>query len=401
MAGAAVAAAVVAGGVGVWASAQDAPPVATAEVAEHTAKTTYQDAVGFYDQVCTALTPVGQVPDRLSRVVEDTIGDTPVEAFTARREVLAGAVDATRDAASRLRGVHAPSRVGSVHDARGVDYVPARDAAAEGVDQAARSLGDKVPAVDVVSSAESADRSRVLGEVTEQMTGMAGELAGEAHRVLGGVFDAAAVPNGQTMDAIRALPACAGLMDTGGVDPETVSTPAVELWGVFDQATGGPSSVAEALSGFGDLADQQFADAAGAAGAVADRFDAVAAAAGRAVQQIRAWQADRANTPDGYAEAADRFAGDVETIAGRAADTAAVYRSLAAGGDADRFGEVSSGLSDEVTGLSEDVQRASVRFTRTAPVPNQPTSEAIDHARNTRGEGHGPGETDASRRNRQ
>ncbi|MEL4211895.1 hypothetical protein [Corynebacterium bovis] len=375
--------------------------MATAEVADTTAKITYPDVVGFYDQVCAALEPVGQVPDRLSRVVEDTIGEDPERAFATRRDELVDSAAAARGAADQVRGIPAPSRVGSVRDVRGVNYAPARERAARDVDTAAQGLGDKLPAVDVVSSAGSEDRSRVFGEVTGQMTGMAGELAGEAHRVLGGVFDAAPVPNQVTMDAIRNLPSCAGLMDTRGVDPEAESAPAVELWGVFDQATGGPGSVAEALSGFGDLADQQFTDAAGAAGAVADRFDAVAAAAGRAVQQTRAWQADRANTPDGYAEAADRFAGDVETIAGRAADQAAVYRSLAAGGDADRFGEVSSGLADEVTGLSEDVQRASVRFTRNAPVPNQPTSEAIDHARNTRGEGHGPGETDASRKNRE
>ncbi|RRQ12015.1 hypothetical protein CXF47_10655 [Corynebacterium bovis] len=369
--------------------------MATAEVADHTAKTVYRDAVEFYQQVCGAVEPLTGVPDRVSQVVENTIGDPPVAAFTARREVLAGAVDAARAAADRLRVVDAPSRVGSVVEARGVDYRPARDGAVRDVETAAQHLDDGLPAVQVVGAAADGDRSRVLGETTGELTRLAGSLAGDANRVLGGVFDAAAVPNGQTMDAIRALPACAGVMDTRGVDPKVVSTPAVELWGVFDQATGGPGSVAEALSGFGDLADQQFTDAGGAAGAVADRFDAVAAAAGRAAQQTRAWQADCANTPDGYAEAADRFAGDVETIAGRAADKAAVYRSIAAGGDATRFGEVSAGLADEVTGLSEDVQRASVRFTRNAPVPNQPTSEAIDHARNTRGEGHGPGETDA------
>ncbi|RRO97052.1 hypothetical protein CXF29_00170 [Corynebacterium bovis] len=369
--------------------------MATAEVADHTAKTVYRDAVEFYGQVCGAVEPLTGVPDRVSRVVEDTIGDPPVEAFASRRGELESAIDTARTAADRLRGIPAPSRVASVRDVRGVDYAPARDTAAGAVDQVVGHLGDEMPAAEVVGAAVDSDKPRVLGEVTGELTRLAGELAGEAHRVVGGVFDAAPVPNQVTMDAIRNLPACAGLMDTGGVDPETVSTPAVELWGVFDQATGGPGSVAEALSGFGDLADQQFTDAGGAAGAVADRFDAVAAAAGRAVQQTRAWEADRANTPDGYAEAAARFAGDVETIAGRAADKAAVYRSLAAGGDADRFGEVSSGLADEVTGLSEDVQRASVRFTRNAPVPNQPTSEAIDHARNSRGDGGGPGETDA------
>ncbi len=391
---AAVAAAVAVGGVGVWASAQDTPPVATAEVAENTAKTTYQDAVGFYEQVCTVLEPVGEVPDRVSRVVEDTIGTVPGEAFTARRDVLAGAVEETRAAADRLRAVDAPVRVGSVRDARGVDYAPARDAAAEVVDRAAGRLGDDMPAAEVVGAAVDGDRFRVLGEVTGELTRLAGELAGEAHRVLGGVFDAAPVPNQVTMDAIRGLPVCAALMDTGGVDPEVVSTPAVELWGVFDQVTDGPGSVAEALEGFSDLTDQQFTEAGGAAGGVADRFDAVAQAAGRAGQQTRAWGSGRSNTPGGYAEAADRLAGDVEKVAGRAADQAAVYRSIAAGGDVDRFGEVSAGLADEVTGLSEDVQRASVRFRRNAPVPNQATSEAIDQARNTRAGDHGPGETD-------
>ncbi|WP_260431607.1 hypothetical protein [Corynebacterium bovis] len=389
-----VAVAVGAGATGVWASAQDAPPVATAELADNTAKTTYQDAVGFYQQVCTALEPVGQVPDRLSYAVEDTIGLDPDEAFTARREVLAGAVDATGAAADRLRGVSAPSRVGSVRDVRGVDYAPARDAAAEAVDQAARRLGDDMPVAEVVDAAVDGDRSRVLREVTGELTRLAGELAGEAHRVLGGVFDAAPVPNGQTMDVIRGLPACAGLMDTSGVDPDTVSTPAVELWGVFDQAMDGPGSLAEALEGFGDLADQQFTEATSAAGAVADRFDFVAGAARRFAGDVRRWDGHRPNTPDGYAEAADRLAGDLERVADRAGDQAAGYRSIAVGGDADRFGEVSSGLADEVTGLSEDVQRASVRFQRMAPVPNQATSEAIDQARDDRAGDHGHDETD-------
>ncbi|MEL4212018.1 hypothetical protein [Corynebacterium bovis] len=360
--------------------------MATAEVADNTAKITYPDVVGFYDQVCEALTPVGQVPDRLSHVVEDTIGEDPELAFSARRDELVDSAAAARGAADQLRGIPAPSRVGSVRDVRGVDYVPAREQVARDVDTAAQGLGDKLPAGDVVSSAGSEDRSRVLGEVTGELNRLAGDLAGEAHRVLGGVFDAAPVPNQVTMDAIRNVPSCAGLMDTRGVDPEAVSAPAVELWGVFDQATGGPGSVAESLSGFGDLADQQFGEVGSAAGAVADRFDAVAQAAGRAVQQTRAWDGDRANTPDGYVEAADQFAGDVEKVAGRAADQAAVYRSIAAGGDASRFGEVSSGLSDEVTGLADEVQRASVRFQRMAPVPNHATAEAIDHARDERGQ---------------
>lgn len=392
---AAVAAAVAIGGAGVWVSAQYAPPVATAEVAENTAKTTYRDVVGFYQQVCTALEPVSEVPDRLSRVVEDTIGDTPDAAFTARRDVLVGAVQETRDAAGRLRGVHAPVRVGSVRDARGVDYRPARDGAVRHVDTTAQHLDDGLPAAGVVAGAGDGDTSRVLGEATGELTRLAGELAGEVNRVVGGVFDAAPVPNQVTMDAIRGLPACAGLMDAGGVDPEVVSIPAVQLWEVFDQATRGAGSVAEALGGFSDLADRQFTEAGAAATAVADQFDAVAQAAGRAVQQTRAWESDRANTPDGYAEAADQLAGDLEQVAARAGDQATTYRSIAAGGDADRFGEVSSGLADEVTGLADEVQRASARFQRMAPVPNHATAEAIDHARDTRPGDHGHDESDA------
>ncbi|RRO98688.1 hypothetical protein [Corynebacterium bovis] len=368
--------------------------MATAEVAENTAKTTYRDVVGFYEQVCTAVEPVVQVPDGLSRVVEDTIGTVPGEAFSARRDVLAGAVEETRAAAGRLRGVHAPVRVGSVRDARGVDYAPARDAAAEAVDQAARRLGDDMPAAQVVDAAVDGDRSRVLSEVTGELTRLAGELSGEANRVLGGVFDAAPVPNQVTMDVIRSLPACAALMGTGGVDPEVVSIPAVQLWEIFDQATDGPGSIAEALEGFGDLADQQFTEAGGAAGAVADRFDSVAAAARRFAGDVRRWDGHRANTPDGYVEAANQLAGEVDRLGQSAAGQAAVYRDIATGGDVARFDDVSRGLSGQVTDLADEVQRISVRFTRNAPVPNQATSEAIDQVRNTRAGDHGPGETD-------
>ncbi|MEL4183514.1 hypothetical protein MTQ17_09760 [Corynebacterium bovis] len=393
--GAVVAAAVAVGGVGVWASAQDRPPVATAEVADRTAKTTYRDVVGFYDQVCSALESLSQVPDRLSRVVEDTIGEDPELAFTARREVLVDSAAAVRVAADRLRGVLAPSRVGSVRDARGVDYAPARDTAAEAVDQAAGRLGDEMPAAEVVGAAVDGDRSRVLGEVTGELTRLAGERADEAHRVLGGVFDAAPVPNGQTMDVIRGLPGCAGLMDARGVDPEVESTPAVELWGVFDQATRGAGSVAEALEGFSDLADQQFGDRVAAARAVADRFDSVADTARRFSGLAGWWDCRRPNTPAGYREAAERLSRDLEQVAGRAVDQAQTYRSMAVSGDASRFGEVSAGLSDEVTGLAEQVQRINVRFYRNAPVPNHATAEAIDQARNTRVDGHGDDETDA------
>ncbi|KPM11271.1 hypothetical protein QR98_0098410, partial [Sarcoptes scabiei] len=183
-----------------------------------------------------------------------------------------------------------------------------------------------MPAVQVVGTAVDGDRSRVLGEVTGELTRLAGELAGEAHRVLGGVFDAAPVPNGQTMDVIRSLPACAGLMDTRGVDPEVVSIPAAQLWEMFDRGTGGPGGMSEALGGFRDLADQQFTEAASAAGVLADRFDSVAAAARRLAGDVRRWDSNRANTPDGYVEAANQLAGDVDRLGQSAAGQAAVYR---------------------------------------------------------------------------
>lgn len=377
--------AVAGGGVAVWSQATDRPAVATAEVAENSRRIVHTDVVDFYRQVCRAVAPVVDGPDRVSRVVEDTIGEPVDSAWTRRAGVVAEIAGTTRAAVDGLRGIDAPSGVPSPETPRGVDFAP-------GVGVAADRVADAAGTLDAAAGPGPGDADQArLSETTGRWQNQVGHVAGEASAALSDLFGADPVPNSPTMDRIRASAECASLLDDHGVADGTVSDPAVELWGLVDAAVDGPGSVTEALDGFSDLDGQGQQDVGQAGAAVADRFERVADAARRNAGAVGRWDASRPGTPDGYGRAASRWAEDLSGMAEKAEWCAGQWWQVSVSGDVDAWNGLVDGLSGQVSDLGDELSRARVRFGRDARVPNAATAEAIDAARGSDGDGAGAG----------
>lgn len=377
--------AVAGGGVAVWSQAADRPAVATAEVAENSRRIVHTDVVDFYRKVCRAVAPVVDGPDRVSRVVEDTIGEPVDSAWTRRAGVVAEIAGTTRAAVDGLRGIDAPAGVPSPETPRGVDFAP-------GVGVAADRVADAAGTLDAAAGPGPGDADQArLSETTGRWQNQVGHVAGEASAALADLFGADPVPNSPTMDRIRASAECASLLDDHGVADGTVSDSAVELWGLVDAAVDGPGSVTEALDGFSDLDGQGQQDVGQAGAAVADRFERVADAARRHAGAVARWDRSRPGTPVGYPAAADRWTADLSGVAGRAEEAGRSWRQVGASGDVAGWNGLVDRLSGQVSDLGDELSRARVRFGRDASVPNQATAEAIDAARGSDGDGAGAG----------